>query len=217
MRSKALRSCKEWGCSEAGGRARPRHSGPTPAAQTHESLQLQERRSLSKTFLPLVRTKKTGCHLAPLVQSEPRPRGSNPPTSQGQVPCNWSCLSLSPTQLVLRSQHLYLRGPLQLHLELRQLQSGLCQGLTKPFILPSKLHVQLGTQSKQAGLEGPGVGHQQKPQHGRVGHEVGCCTFRKLPSGSSCSCLDSGLRSLCERCLRAVEPPSTVLDRNYRS
>lgn len=49
-----------------------------------------------------------------------------------------------------------------------------------------------------------------------MGHGAGCCTFRKPPSGSSCSCLDSRMRSLCERCLRTMDPTSTVLDRRDR-
>lgn len=67
-----------------------------------------------------------------------------------------------------------------------------------------------GCRQTQKGLD---VGQQLKPEQGRVGQGVGCCTFRKPPSGSSCSCLDSSVLSLCERCLRTVDPPSTVLDR----
>jgi hypothetical protein len=46
---------------------------------------------------------------------------------------SWSC----------RPQHPYLCGPLKLHLELRQLQRGFRQSLTKLLILFAQLCIQL--------------------------------------------------------------------------
>ena len=43
----------------------------------------------------------------------------------------------------------HLRGALQLHLELRQLQGGLGQGLAKALVLTAQLGVQLRAQEAQ--------------------------------------------------------------------
>lgn len=49
----------------------------------------------------------------------------------------------------------HLRGTLQLHLELRQLQCGLGQGLAKSFVLTAQLCIQLGAPG--GGTRGSGL------------------------------------------------------------
>lgn len=71
----------------------------------------------------------------------------------------------SPTPTASRAPTPHLRGALQLHLELRQLQRGLGQGLPKALVLTAQLGVQLRAQEGQgvrlaggdaAGLRGAG-------------------------------------------------------------
>lgn len=71
----------------------------------------------------------------------------------------------SPTPTASRAPTPHLRGALQLHLELRQLQGGLGQGLPKALVLTAQLGVQLRAQEGQgvrlagrdaAGLRGRG-------------------------------------------------------------
>lgn len=140
-----------------GGRVSLGHSGSTRCCPTHKSLQFKEGGPLSKAFLSLVRTEKTWSQeLLPYSTSPARAlspaEGTLQPPSQGQSPSYRSSASHYP------QTHLYLRGPLQLHLKLCQTQGGLCQGLTKSFILPAELRVQLGKQKMQADSEGARCG-----------------------------------------------------------